>query len=109
MQDIPKEVIAVTALLKHEGYEAYLVGGCVRDVLMGRVPKDGDVTTNALPEDIQRVFPHTFYENTFGTVGVVTDDASDPTLQVIEVTPYRKESGYSDKRHPDTVEFGTTL
>ncbi len=109
MQDIPKEIIAVVALLKHEGFEAYLVGGCVRDVLMVRTPKDWDVTTNATPEDIQRIFPHTFYENTFGTVGVVTDDATDPTLQVIEVTPYRTESGYSDSRHPDTVEFGTTL
>jgi tRNA nucleotidyltransferase (CCA-adding enzyme) len=109
MNDIPKEVIAVVALLKHEGFEAYLVGGCVRDVLMNRTPKDWDVTTNALPEDIQRIFPHTFYENDFGTVGVVTDDATAPSLQVIEVTPYRKESGYSDKRHPDTVEFGTSL
>lgn len=109
MNDIPKEVIAVVALLKHEGFEGYLVGGCVRDVLMGRTPKDWDVTTNALPEDIQRIFPHTFYENTFGTVGVVNDGAVDPTLQVIEVTPYRTEGGYSDKRHPDTVEFGTTL
>ncbi len=109
MNDIPKEVIAVIALLKHEGFEAFLVGGCVRDVLMNRTPKDWDVTTNALPADIQRIFPHTFYENDFGTVGVVTDDAADPSLQVIEVTPYRTESGYSDKRHPDTVEFGTSL
>lgn len=109
MNDIPKEVIAVVALLKHEGFEAHLVGGCVRDVLMDRVPKDWDVTTNALPEDIQRIFPHTFYENDFGTVGVVNDEASDPAVQVIEVTPYRAESGYSDKRHPDTVTFGATL
>ncbi len=109
MNDIPKEVIAVVALLKHEGFEAYLVGGCVRDVLMGKKPKDWDVTTNALPEDIQRIFPHTFYENNFGTVGVVTDGVEDKTLEVIEVTPYRTESGYSDKRHPDTVSFGTSL
>ncbi len=109
MNDIPKEVIAVVALLKHEGFEAYLVGGCVRDVLMEKKPKDWDVTTNALPDDIQRIFPHTFYENDFGTVGVVNDDATDPTLAVIEVTPYRTESGYSDKRHPDSVSFGTSL
>jgi putative nucleotidyltransferase with HDIG domain len=109
MNDIPKEVIAVVALLKHEGFEAHLVGGCVRDVLMDRLPKDWDVTTNALPEDIQRIFPHTFYENDFGTVGVVNDETTDPAVQVIEVTPYRAESGYSDKRHPDTVRFGATL
>jgi putative nucleotidyltransferase with HDIG domain len=109
MNDIPKEVIAVVALLKHEGFSAHLVGGCVRDVILGRTPKDWDVTTKASPEDIQRIFPHTFYENAFGTVGVVNDEATDETLRVIEVTPYRLESGYSDKRHPDAVEFAATL
>lgn len=109
MKAIPKEVRAVVALLQHKGFEAYLVGGCVRDIIMERTPKDWDVTTNANPEEIQATFPHTFYENEYGTVGVVNDDAEEETLKVIEVTPYRKEGAYTDKRHPDTVMFTTSL
>ncbi|MEK7606423.1 MAG: CCA tRNA nucleotidyltransferase [Patescibacteria group bacterium] len=109
MKAIPKEVRAVVALLQHKGFEAYLVGGCVRDIIMDRTPKDWDVTTNATPKEIQATFPHTFYENEFGTVGVVNDDTTDETLKVVEVTPYRKEGTYTDKRHPDSVEFGKDL
>ncbi|KND46902.1 MAG: poly(A) polymerase [Parcubacteria bacterium C7867-004] len=105
---IPLEVKTVTDGLRTAGFEAYLVGGCVRDLLIGRTPKDWDVTTNAKPEDIQRIFPESFYENDFGTVGVKTD-SEDPRLAVIEVTPYRTESGYSDKRRPDAVAFGDNL
>jgi poly(A) polymerase/tRNA nucleotidyltransferase (CCA-adding enzyme) len=109
MNKIPKEVRGIVALLQHNGFEAYLVGGCVRDVYLERTPKDWDVTTNATPEQIQALFPHTFYENTFGTVGVVNDDVEDATLKTIEVTPYRKEGRYTDKRRPDEVTFGATL
>ncbi len=109
MKHIPKEVRSITAILQHTGYKAYLVGGCVRDILLGVTPKDWDVTTNATPEQIQELFPHTFYENTFGTVGVVNDFASDETLKTIEVTPFRKEGVYSDNRRPDEVQFGATL
>jgi len=105
---VPLEVKAVAEGLRKEGFEAYLVGGCVRDLLLNRRPKDWDVTTNAKPEDIQRIFPDSFYENDYGTVGIKTD-SEDPTLQVIEVTPYRTESGYSNKRHPDEVSFGDSL
>jgi tRNA nucleotidyltransferase (CCA-adding enzyme) len=105
---IPPEISQVTDTLKTRGYEAYLVGGCVRDLLLGLNPKDWDVATNATPEGIQGLFEETFYENAYGTVGVVTK-SEDPTLKVVEVTPYRRESGYSNARHPDTVEFGTNL
>lgn len=105
---VPLEVKTVAEGLRKGGFEAYLVGGCVRDLLLGRKPKDWDITTNAKPEDIQCIFPDSFYENDFGTVGVKTESA-DPSLLVIEVTPYRTESGYSDKRRPDTVEFGQSL
>lgn len=105
---IPREVAHVAASLREGGFEAYLVGGCVRDLLIGREPKDWDVTTNATPEQIQAVFPDSFYENDYGTVGVKTG-SGDQRLAVIEVTPYRLESGYSDKRRPDKVEFGTSL
>jgi tRNA nucleotidyltransferase (CCA-adding enzyme) len=105
---VPSEVRTVAEGLRAGGYEAYLVGGCVRDLLIDRTPKDWDLTTNAKPEDIQRLFPESFYENDFGTVGVKTD-SDDERLAVIEVTPYRTETGYSDKRRPDAVSFGDNL
>jgi len=106
--EIPTEVTLVSSKLRAAGYEAYLVGGCVRDLFIGKTPKDWDITTNATPEQIQAVFPDSFYENDFGTVGVKTGSES-PTLSIIEVTPYRTESGYSDKRRPDAVTFGNSL
>lgn len=105
---VPTEVQAVAAGLREAGFEAYLVGGCVRDLLMNRRPKDWDVTTNANPEEIQKIFPDSFYENDFGTVGVKVE-TEDESLRVIEVTPYRTEAGYSDKRRPDSVSFGQSL
>jgi poly(A) polymerase/tRNA nucleotidyltransferase (CCA-adding enzyme) len=105
---IPSEVLAVADTLEKAGYEAYLVGGCVRDVLLGKKPKDWDVTSNATPEQVQALFTETFYENTYGTVGVVVE-SEDPTTKVIEVTPYREEGEYSNARHPDEVKFGVSL
>lgn len=112
---IPSEVTRVTSALKEAGFEAYLVGGCVRDLILGKTPKDWDITTNAHPDQIQELFEETYYNNHFGTVGVVhlpTDtgeETTDPTLKVVEVTPYRKEGTYSDSRRPDSVEFGVSL
>ncbi|KND50081.1 MAG: poly(A) polymerase [Parcubacteria bacterium C7867-008] len=105
---VPSEVRTVAEGLRAGGYEAYLVGGCVRDLLLDRTPKDWDLTTDAKPEDIQRLFPESFYENDFGTVGIKTE-SEDDRLAVIEVTPYRTETGYSDKRRPDAVAFGDSL
>jgi putative nucleotidyltransferase with HDIG domain len=106
--EIPKEVQHITDTLEGRGFEAYLVGGCVRDLLIGKKPKDWDVTTNAHPTEIESLFPETFVNNDYGTVGVVSE-TEDPTLKVVEVTPYRTESGYSDARRPDSVEFGVSL
>lgn len=105
---IPTEVALVSTKLREAGYEAYLVGGCVRDLLIGREPKDWDITTNAKPEQIQAIFPDSFYENDYGTVGIKTGSL-DPRLAIVEVTPYRVEAGYSDKRRPDSVQFGNSL
>ena len=102
---VPAEVSHVTKTLENKGFKAYLVGGCVRDLMLGRIPKDWDVTTDATPEQIIGAFPHTFYENTYGTVGVVNDAATDERLKTVEVTPFRLESEYTDKRRPDTVSF----
>ncbi|MGC9598794.1 MAG: HD domain-containing protein [Minisyncoccia bacterium] len=105
---VPKEVSEVALALAKAGFEAYLVGGCVRDMLLGREPKDWDIATSALPEDIQKFFPESVYENAFGTVGVKTE-SEDPKLKVIEVTTYRIEGRYTDKRHPDEVKFAKTI
>ncbi len=102
---IPPVVSRATAELEKAGFEAWIVGGCVRDMLLRRSPNDWDVTTNATPEDIQKIFPETFYTNEFGTVGVVNEGEADERLKVIEITPYRLEGKYSDARRPDSVQF----
>ncbi len=106
---IPEVIWETSEKLKAAGFEAYLIGGCVRDILLGLKPKDWDFTTNATPEEIIKIFPETFYENVYGTVGVVNDGVEDETLKVVEVTPYRLESEYSDQRRPDKVIFSKKL
>lgn len=107
-EDIPQVVRDTAAALRAGGFDAYLVGGCVRDMLIGRTPKDWDLTTNAHPDQIVGLFPDSYCNNEYGTVGVVTQ-SEDERLKVIEITPYRTESGYSDARRPDTVRFGVSL
>ncbi len=113
--NLPKEVTMTLAVLHAAEHEAFLVGGCVRDLIMGVKPKDYDITTSATPEEIISLFPKTFYENTYGTVGVVTcgEDLGipcvDETVKILEVTPYRIEGEYSDKRHPDEVKWSKDI
>jgi len=156
IKKIPKHVIEILQELEKAGYEAYIVGGCVRDLIVGEKPKDWDITTNAKPEEVLKLFetfdggtkenPGAFYENDFGTVGIKipthgliqtgtqtdtdnktrtdTDDTQTNTekvqyksassqresvREVVEVTTYRIESKYSDKRRPDEVKFAETL
>ena len=106
--DIPDVVANIARTLEQGGFEAFLVGGCVRDLLLKRVPKDWDLTTDALPDEIVSLFPETFQNNVFGTVGIVTE-SEDTSLKVVEVTPYRIESDYTDARRPDTVSFTKNL
>ena len=112
---LPLEIKMVTATLVSAGFEAYVVGGSVRDLVLGKEPKDYDVTTNATPEEIITLFPKTFYENTFGTVGVVTcgEDVgtvcSSESVKIVEVTPFRTEGKYDDGRHPNDVSWAKTL
>jgi poly(A) polymerase/tRNA nucleotidyltransferase (CCA-adding enzyme) len=105
---IPKEVKSIIEKLNQNSYEAYIVGGCVRDFLLDKEPNDWDIATNARPEDITRIFPKSFYENDFGTVSVLTQSEKE-SLKTIEITPFRIESKYSDKRHPDEVKFAKNL
>lgn len=107
--DIPQEIKSIISRLEKGGFEAYVVGGPVRDFLLGKIPKDWDITTNAKPEEIQKIFPESFYNNKFGTVTVVNKKTEDEKLRNIEITTYRVDVGYSDKRHPDKVKFTPNL
>lgn len=108
---IPRIILENLEKLSSAGYDAYLVGGCTRDLILQKKPKDWDITTNATPEQIQEIFPDSFYENNYGTVGIVNDreEGIDETLRIVEVTPYREESDYTDSRRPDSVTFSTQI
>ena len=105
---IPEEIKSIIEKLQKANYEAYIVGGCVRDLLLGKKPKDWDITTNARPKEIQKIFPKSFYANKFGTVTVQTG-SKDETLIEVEVTTYRIDEKYTDKRHPDKIRFAKTI
>ncbi len=106
--DIPQEVKTILETLQAKGFKAYAVGGCVRDLLLGVEPKDWDITTDANPAQIQEFFPKNFYANDFGTVTVLTGSQIS-NLQNIEVTPFRTESMYEDRRHPGKVEWAKII
>lgn len=106
---IPKEVLDVVSTLERANFDAYLVGGCTRDLLLGKTPKDWDITTNANPEEIQSLFDKSFYENDYGTVTVVNEETEEQSLKNIEITPFRLEAKYSNSRHPDSVSFSKNI
>lgn len=97
---IPEDILHIVKTMHNAGFDTYLVGGCVRDMLSGKNPKDWDITTQAVPEQIQKLFTDSFYTNTFGTVGVKTVNSG-----IVEITPFRTEGLYSDGRRPDEVSF----
>ena len=108
----PKKIIDA---MQKAGYECYAVGGSVRDTLMGKETHGWDFTTNATPEQILSVFPDSFYDNQFGTVGIKMYTSgkklneTDKPEDIYEITTYRSEKGYKDHRHPDVVLWGSTL
>lgn len=108
MLEIPSEVKVVAKKLAENKHESYLVGGCLRDLLMDRTPHDWDLATSATPAELQKIFPDSVYENQFGTVGVKTN-SENPDLKIIEITTFRKEGRYTDKRHPDEVSFAKNI
>jgi poly(A) polymerase len=100
--------ISIVSALRDRGHKAFLVGGCVRDLLLGREPADYDVTTDATPEDVMRIFPDTYAVGAqFGVVLVPLPKslASKDENDVVEVATFRSDIGYSDGRHPDQVRF----
>jgi len=100
----PDCVKRVLETLEQSGYEAYLVGGCVRDMAMGRTPHDWDVTTDAWPDAVQALFPRTAPTGLrHGTVTVVTEEGH------VEVTTMRREGPYTDRRRPEQVAYVTDL
>lgn len=106
MLALPESAEKIIARLNENGYEAFVVGGFVRDMLLGRDTGDTDITTNALPQEVKRIFSDCKIYDTgirHGTVTVITDGAA------CEITTYRKEAAYSDNRHPDEVSFCLNL
>lgn len=104
---LPAPVLSIYKKFEKAKFEVYLVGGCVRNILLKKTPKDWDLTTNAKPEEILKLFPDGFYDNKFGTVGVPVE--IDKTKTVVEITTFRTEKGYTDKRRPDQVSWGKTI
>lgn len=101
---IPKSVASIIRILEKEGFEAFAVGGCVRDAILNREPDDWDITTSALPEDVKRIFHRTFDTGLqHGTVTVRYKGKG------YEITTYRIEGEYKDSRHPESVEFTSDL
>ena len=103
---LPENITAIADTYAKHGFSVYLVGGCVRSILTRTEPRDWDMTTDAPPEKTTEMFPHTVYNNSFGTVTII-DDENPKTC--IEITTFRGETGYKDKRRPDAVKFGISL
>ena len=100
MIKLPETTAYIIERIEKNGFEAFAVGGCIRDSLLGRVPNDWDITTSAKPEDIMNIFENTVETGIeHGTVTVVIDK------EPYEVTTYRIDGDYTDGRHPDSVEF----
>ena len=103
---LPQSVKKILEIFEKAGYEIYIVGGAVRDIILGRITNDWDFTTNATPEEILKVIPGGLYNNDFGTV--FTDNPDDPE-HPHEITTFRSESEYEDYRHPKKVVWGKSL
>jgi poly(A) polymerase len=108
MLDFAKSVVDT---LRRAGHQAYLVGGCVRDLVLGREPADYDVATDAIPDEVMRIFPRSYGVGAqFGVVLVAPPDAREggdagEAKNCVEVATYRSDIGYSDGRHPDRVQY----
>ena len=101
---VPKNVKLIINLLENNGFEAFAVGGCVRDAVLLREPNDWDITTSALPEDVKKIFNRTIDTGIrHGTVTVMLDKTG------YEVTTYRIDGEYEDGRHPKNVTFTRSL
>ena len=105
---IPKQVESVIEKLEKKNFQAFVVGGCVRDLLRKVKPNDWDIATSAKPEEMEKIFPKSFNINKFGTITVLIDSKKE-NLKEIEITTFRTEEKYTDKRHPDKVSWAKTI
>lgn len=103
MITLPPTVIEFMNTIRKGGFDVYVVGGAVRNLLLDKEVSNWDFTTNATPEEIQSLFPDSFYHNTYGTVTVKSGS------DLFEITPFRKESNYKDSRHPEKIEWAKTV
>src|SRR4051794_39472859 len=118
LEKIPPKIREIYETFQKNGFEIYFVGGCARNLLLNTPVKDWDLTTNATPEQMLKLFPDGFYDNAFGTVGIPISlhpfhegegQGEGEKKEVVEVTTFRTEHGYSNKRHPDKVSWGKTI
>lgn len=109
MITLPRYVTQFMDKFRGQKFQIYIVGGAVRDLLLGKITDNWDFTTNAKPEDMLKMFPDAFYHNTYGTVTVPYKKENDDNAILFEITPFRKETGYTDTRHPDTIEWADTV
>ena len=107
MFELPANVLNFFKTFRKNSFKLYIVGGATRDLLLRRPVTNWDFATDAKPEEIIKLFPDAFYNNQFGTVGVPFEDGREKT--VYEVTTFRKEGVYSDRRHPDKIEWSETI
>src|SRR6202142_4157186 len=103
MPDLREYATQIVRTLRDAGHQAYLVGGCVRDVVLGREPADYDITTDATPDEVMRIFPETYAVG--AQFGVVLVPVKEVGANPVEVATFRSDIGYSDGRHPDQVRF----
>ena len=103
MIKLPDEVTKLMDEFKKNKYQIYVVGGAVRDATLKKNVDNWDFTTNAIPDEIRKLFPDSFYNNIYGTVSIPQDKI------IFEITPFRKESNYSDSRHPEKIEWAKTV
>ncbi len=103
-----KVATSIVRTLRDAGHQAYLVGGCVRDLLLGREPADYDISTDATPDEVMRIFPDTYAVGVqFGVVLVPAPKTSETgrNNETVEIATFRSDIGYTDGRHPDEVRF----
>ncbi len=107
MLSLPNDVKKFMRVFEQKGFQIYIVGGAVRDLLLGKktvsLDDNWDFTTNATPEEILKLFPKGYYNNQFGTVGIAQEK------KIFEVTTFRKESEYEDLRHPKKISWAKTI
>ncbi|MCL5114147.1 MAG: CCA tRNA nucleotidyltransferase [Patescibacteria group bacterium] len=110
---IPDKILDIYKKFEKKNFKIYLVGGCVRNLLLKKDIKDWDMTTNATPQEMLKLFPNGFYDNQFGTVGIPVEKAKSADsfrhLGIVEATTFRTEHGYVDRRHPQEVSWGKTI